>query len=154
MKAENSKAKFAEVDCTTSSDLCEKHGIKSYPTLRLYRSGFAPENFKGEKTAQGIVDFTRRLADAPTIDTDKYSLDGDVVVLTSNNFNDAINEFDGIMVKFFGKYYTNTPPPDFFTGITSLDIILMTLCVGLCVFCYFKKIPNPSSLVRSLQVYG
>ena len=38
---------YARVDCFDWTDVCKKYNISSYPTLRVYRKGKQPVEYKG-----------------------------------------------------------------------------------------------------------
>jgi protein disulfide-isomerase len=48
---------FAAVNCVTQGDLCQKLGIKAYPTFNLYKNGEFVEKFVGSKSMQGFSDY-------------------------------------------------------------------------------------------------
>ncbi|ETN47187.1 protein disulfide-isomerase domain [Cyphellophora europaea CBS 101466] len=48
---------FAAVDCVVQGDLCQKLGIKAYPTFNLYKNGEFVEKFEGTKNMQGFSDY-------------------------------------------------------------------------------------------------
>lgn len=52
------KIKLAQIDCTVEEQLCQQHGIKGYPTLKVMRGPFQqPEDYEGPRDADGIVDY-------------------------------------------------------------------------------------------------
>ncbi|KAL7753944.1 protein disulfide-isomerase precursor [Sorochytrium milnesiophthora] len=53
--------RLAEIDCTTSEDLCQKEGISGYPTLKVKRNGKVSE-YKGGRKKDNIVSYMRRQA--------------------------------------------------------------------------------------------
>ncbi|KAI8919279.1 disulfide isomerase 1 protein [Powellomyces hirtus] len=50
---------LAKVDCTEESELCEKHNVKGYPTLKIFREG-EPTEFKGQRKADSIVSYMKK----------------------------------------------------------------------------------------------
>jgi len=87
------RAAVAEVDCTVQRELAEEFGVKSYPTLKLFSRGKLLHNYKGARSEQALADFL--LTKINPEDT------GDVVVLTSNNFKEVVNNNQFVLVKFF-----------------------------------------------------
>lgn len=52
------KIKLAQVDCTEEEELCQQHGIKGYPTLKVMRGPFVqPEDYDGPRDSEGIVSY-------------------------------------------------------------------------------------------------
>ena len=51
---------LAAVNCSSDEELCEEYGIQSYPTLIYFPENTAAvhEEFKGDRTLSGILDFT------------------------------------------------------------------------------------------------
>lgn len=53
------------VDSDKEPELCKKHGIQGFPTIRYYPNGLENtenyENFEGERTVQGFKTFLERL---------------------------------------------------------------------------------------------
>lgn len=50
--------KLAQIDCTEEEALCQEQGIKGYPSLKvIHGSADAIEDYEGQRTAEGIVDF-------------------------------------------------------------------------------------------------
>lgn len=50
--------KLAQVDCTEQEDLCHKHEIRGYPTLKVMRGPFQqPDDYDGPRDADGIVNY-------------------------------------------------------------------------------------------------
>ena len=45
---------IAKVDCTVEKDICEKQGVRGFPTLKVFRDGVASD-YKGQRTADSIV---------------------------------------------------------------------------------------------------
>ncbi|KAA1069653.1 protein disulfide-isomerase precursor [Puccinia graminis f. sp. tritici] len=51
----------AKADCTEQSELCAKHEIQGYPTLKIFSNGVASE-YKGPRKAEGIVSYMEKRA--------------------------------------------------------------------------------------------
>lgn len=50
---------IAKVDCTENEELCQKHEIRGYPTLKVFRKG-DPTDYKGARKADGIVSYMQK----------------------------------------------------------------------------------------------
>jgi protein disulfide-isomerase len=48
---------FAAVNCVAQGDLCQKIGIKAYPTFNLYKDGEFVEKFVGAKSMEGFSEY-------------------------------------------------------------------------------------------------
>ncbi len=43
--------KIAKIDCTEEADLCQKHGVEGYPTLKVFRGLDNVSPYKGQRKA-------------------------------------------------------------------------------------------------------
>lgn len=60
------KIKLAQIDCTVEEDLCQKHGIRGYPTLKVMRGAYQqPTDYDGPRDADGIVEYMIRQSKPP-----------------------------------------------------------------------------------------
>ena len=58
LKADESPAALASVDCTVEKDLCSQYGVKGFPTLKLFRASTDnPTDYQGGRTADDIYAF-------------------------------------------------------------------------------------------------
>jgi len=48
---------IASVDCTQHRPVCDKAGIKGFPTLKVYQGGESKEQYKGARTLKDFKDF-------------------------------------------------------------------------------------------------
>lgn len=64
-----SEAQIAKVDCTQEKILQGRFGIRSFPTLKLFKDGKIFD-FKGKRTADAIVDYTLAMASDPVLALD------------------------------------------------------------------------------------
>lgn len=60
------KIKLAAVDCTVEKEICEKHAVKGYPTLAVFRDGAEVTKYQGPREAAAIVKFMKKQA-APAV---------------------------------------------------------------------------------------
>ncbi|CAN3376937.1 hypothetical protein DIURU_001712 [Diutina rugosa] len=51
--------KLAQIDCTEDEKLCQEHGIRGYPTMKVFR-GEISEDYEGPREADGIMDYMIR----------------------------------------------------------------------------------------------
>lgn len=50
--------KLAQVDCTEQEELCQKHEIRGYPTMKVMRGPFQqPDDYDGPRDAEGIANY-------------------------------------------------------------------------------------------------
>jgi len=47
---------IAKVDCVDQADLCQKHGVQGYPTIKVFRNG-SPAEYNGPRKADGIISY-------------------------------------------------------------------------------------------------
>ncbi|KAJ2133899.1 hypothetical protein IW136_004843, partial [Coemansia sp. RSA 678] len=71
--------KFAELDCKANSDLCDAHGVESWPTVVSFKNGKRQEQLEGDETIENLAAFVRSAAPAPTQGS---------VVLAAGNFTE------------------------------------------------------------------
>ncbi|CAD6184210.1 unnamed protein product [Caenorhabditis auriculariae] len=50
---------LVKVDCTTEKSVCDKFGVKGFPTLKIFRNGAAAQDYDGPREADGIVKYMR-----------------------------------------------------------------------------------------------
>jgi protein disulfide isomerase family A protein 3 len=53
---------LAKVDCTVETNICSKHGVSGYPTLKIFKNGEFAEDYNGPREADGIVSTMRSKA--------------------------------------------------------------------------------------------
>jgi protein disulfide-isomerase A1 len=51
------KIMLAKVDCTEEADLCQKHGVEGYPTLKVFRGLDNITPYKGQRKAAAITSY-------------------------------------------------------------------------------------------------
>ncbi|KAJ1855208.1 hypothetical protein GGH12_003213 [Coemansia sp. RSA 1822] len=71
--------KFAELDCKANSDLCDSHGVESWPTVVSFKNGKRQEQLVGDETFDNLAAFVRSAAPANTQGS---------VVLAAGNFTE------------------------------------------------------------------
>lgn len=49
------KIHLVKVDCTEEADLCQKHGVEGYPTLKVFRGSDIVAPYSGQRKSQAIV---------------------------------------------------------------------------------------------------
>lgn len=58
LNATHPKIRLAQIDCTVEEDLCQKHEIRGYPTLKVMRGPYEqPADYEGPRDAAGIVEY-------------------------------------------------------------------------------------------------
>ncbi|KAI6241457.1 Protein disulfide-isomerase [Aphelenchoides fujianensis] len=59
LKSNDPPIALINVDCDAEKDLCQKHGVGGYPTLKIFRKGEFSADYDGPREADGIVKFMR-----------------------------------------------------------------------------------------------
>lgn len=55
-----SGVKVGKVDCTLHSDVCNSHGVRGYPTLKLFKDGFEEgTKYSGGRDLGALVDYVK-----------------------------------------------------------------------------------------------
>lgn len=66
--------KLAQVDCTEEEELCLKHNIRGYPTLKVMRGAHQqPSDYEGPRNAEGIVDYMIRQSRPPVVQVTDFA---------------------------------------------------------------------------------
>uniref|UniRef100_A0A7S0WGM5 Thioredoxin domain-containing protein n=1 Tax=Pyramimonas obovata TaxID=1411642 RepID=A0A7S0WGM5_9CHLO len=53
---------IAEVDCTTSKDVCSEAGVRGYPTLKVMKDGKEAKSYKGGRDLPALKSFAEETA--------------------------------------------------------------------------------------------
>jgi len=61
LKSNDPPVILADVDCTADSgkDVCSKHGVSGYPTLKIFKNGEVSGEYNGPRDAPGIVKYMK-----------------------------------------------------------------------------------------------
>ncbi|KAG8416935.1 protein disulfide-isomerase precursor [Metarhizium acridum] len=51
------KIKLAKIDCTEEAELCQKHGVEGYPTLKVFRGAENAAPYNGQRKAAAITSY-------------------------------------------------------------------------------------------------
>jgi len=112
LKNEDPPVPLAKVDCPANNDLCSKHGVSGYPTLKIFKNGEMASDYNGPREADGIVKYMRSKAGpsskvlATVADADKAIGGHDLVVIGffTEGANKLMDEFvkaaDGLSEEF------------------------------------------------------
>lgn len=65
--------------------MANQHGIQGYPTLVVFQNGAKLEDYKGERTAKGIIEYMKKMAD-PNYEPPPSA----IVSLTDQNFTNFV----------------------------------------------------------------
>lgn len=93
-------------------DLCNKHGVKGYPQMNLYRDGEFVEQFKGARDMEKLTAYLDSRADVPEVQehvVDEVNLEtaanaqGTVLSLTPSNFESVVAQ-GPTFIKFFAPW--------------------------------------------------
>jgi thioredoxin domain-containing protein 5 len=124
--------RLAEVDCTVHKTLCEKFGVRGYPTLQFFEPGKpTPTKYSDARSKAAMVSWLNKQVpiskeeapkeEAPAEEPAKeepaqeavevkeeaksiYQMDEGLYQLTAETFPVALNEFDFVLVKFFAPW--------------------------------------------------
>ncbi|VDL63596.1 unnamed protein product [Hymenolepis diminuta] len=103
-----------EVNCDEDRDLCDKAGVQSFPTLKVYANGIHIDDYNGPRTREALVSFMLEQSLPPASEIDakqlKQALDSnDYTVILQSNDSSEIDEFQNVarkMRKYFRFSYT------------------------------------------------
>lgn len=45
------------MDCTVETQVCQKHGVSGYPTLKIFRNGEVSEDYSGPREAGRFLNY-------------------------------------------------------------------------------------------------
>jgi protein disulfide isomerase len=63
LQQEQSRMKIAKIECHDEFRLCDDKGVSTYPTIYLYRQGKPIFEYRGSRTADGIVEWAHKVVD-------------------------------------------------------------------------------------------
>ncbi|CAG8638731.1 19997_t:CDS:2, partial [Gigaspora rosea] len=66
--------KLAKVDCTVEQELCQEHGVRGYPTLKVFKEGKATE-YNGGRKSDLIISYMKKQSLPPVTDVTVDNLD-------------------------------------------------------------------------------
>jgi len=105
------------IDCDQHKQLCGQYGVQGFPTIKIFGANKnKPEDFNGDRTANGIVQAAQRVAQKIVQDRlgGKSSGSGksggsgskeDVVELTEQNFKKLVLQSDDMwLIEFFAPW--------------------------------------------------
>jgi len=107
LQKEEYPASIAAVDCTEEKDRCEKENIEGYPTMKFYKDGQLSEEYSGERTKDGIIEWIRGRSepeDRRPANTDSsrwQDLPSSVFHLTEDTFEILLKQMDYALVLFY-----------------------------------------------------
>jgi len=55
--ASSSSVIVGDVDCTVHQDLCSKHEVRGYPTIKYFKQGEDPESYNGGRDFESLKSF-------------------------------------------------------------------------------------------------
>uniref|UniRef100_A0A672RR97 Protein disulfide-isomerase n=1 Tax=Sinocyclocheilus grahami TaxID=75366 RepID=A0A672RR97_SINGR len=83
---------LAKVDCTVSSETCERFGVSGYPTLKIFRNGEEAGSYDGPRTADGIVSYMKKQAGPSSV---ALLSEADLDSFVDNNEASVVGFFSG-----------------------------------------------------------
>lgn len=101
-KLKSNNIKIGKVDCTQHRDLCQKHDISGYPTLKIFVKGEdEPRKYDGALTADAIVS---KMLHEPLSEPIPES-QGDNKKIVAKNFDDLVMNSDAdVFIKFYAPW--------------------------------------------------
>ena len=79
---------LAKVDASKETELAQEHMIQGFPTLTVFKKGAKFEDYTGERTADAIIAYMKKLAD-PNWQPPPSA----IVTLTADNFTKFVKSF-------------------------------------------------------------
>ncbi|PUU77075.1 thioredoxin-like domain-domain-containing protein [Tuber borchii] len=73
-KLKEKEIPLAKIDCTVEAELCEKHGVQGYPTLKIFRGPDSSSPYAGQRKSDAIISYMKKQA-LPAVSI----LDGDTI---------------------------------------------------------------------------
>lgn len=89
---------LAKVDATSNEDLASKYEVTGYPTMKVFHNG-VPYEYEGPRKADGIVSYMKREARPDWKPPAEH-----VIVLTQENFTEATQNSDLMLVEFYAPW--------------------------------------------------
>ncbi len=128
MKAEGIKGVLAAVDCTASEsrELCSKHGVSGYPTIKHFVKGKVSKDYEGGRNKAALLAFMRDPSaepPPPPPPEPKWSESGSPVVhLTGDTFEGFLKKKKHALVAFYAPWcgHCKALKPEFDAAATDM----------------------------------
>jgi len=98
LKGRDAPIRVAKIDATEERQLAERYGVTGYPTMKLVRNGEVSD-WKGGRDKQEIIDTLVEMSDPEWTEPPS-----DVVVLTTENFDEVVMNEDFVIVEFYAPW--------------------------------------------------
>jgi protein disulfide-isomerase-like protein len=100
--------KLAAVDCTAHAELCNKFGVRGYPTIKYFKAGKEEFKYEGGRTKEALIAYMNdpKAPPPPPVAT-PFSDDptpNDVVMLTDTSFPGFIAQNPKVLVMFYAPW--------------------------------------------------
>ncbi|XP_026217553.1 protein disulfide-isomerase A4 [Anabas testudineus] len=88
----------AKVDATVATQVASKFDVSGYPTIKILKKG-EPVDYDGDRTEKAIVERVKEVAQPDWKPPPEATL-----VLTTDNFDETVNNADIILVEFYAPW--------------------------------------------------
>lgn len=90
---------LAKVDASKEAELAREHMIQGFPTLTVFRKGEKVEDYSGERSAKGIIEYMKRMADPNWTPPPSA-----VVPLTADNFTKFVKNEKLVLAMWYAPW--------------------------------------------------
>lgn len=94
---------IGKVDCDEHKSVCNKYGVKGYPTIQWFPKGsLEPKKYEGARSAEALAEFVNS---EEGINVKLATVPSSVVVLTSETFDQIVlDETKDVLVEFYAPW--------------------------------------------------
>ena len=98
MLADNRAVNIAQIDCTTSGDMCTEFGVRGYPTLLWIQDGKKTSEYQGDRSLEDLKTFVTKMIGIELKEGKPEEIEKDkgksatVSVITADNFNKSVSK--------------------------------------------------------------
>lgn len=98
---------FAAVDATVHNQIATQHGVKGFPTIKLFKNGAVSKDYQGDRSTDDMLAFIKdpdREVPKPPVESKWSDEPSSVNHLSSDNFSTFLTDKQNVLTMFYAPW--------------------------------------------------